>query len=161
MATHAVTTSVPQFPASPVINNHLPFNPGLSVAIPPYQPGLPLTTPPPNPGLPVTPLPCPGFPVTTSAHPPGVSVKSPCPPHFSPSATVKVAKSQAPSSSLDLDPDSQLECPVCRKLVLPRLMANHAKYFHVDSELGVECPKCESEFLASRIFSHLVNSHNV
>ena len=64
-------------------------------------------------------------------------------------------------SNLDLDPDSQLECIVCGKLIKPRLMANHAKYFHVDSDIGVECPKCGCEFIASEIFSHLVYSHIV
>ena len=31
----------------------------------------------------------------------------------------------------------------------------------VPSDLGVECPQCESEFVATKIFSHLIESHGV
>ena len=50
---------------------------------------------------------------------------------------------------------------MCYKLIQPRLMANHAKYFHVSSDLGVECPKCQCKFVATKIFSHLLESHIV
>ena len=46
-------------------------------------------------------------------------------------------------------------------IVVVLTVANHAKYFHVTSDLGVECPKCESEFVATKIFSHLIESHIV
>ena len=61
--------------------------------------------------------------------------------------------------SLDSDPDSQVECPVCYELIQPQLMANHAKYFHVNSEIGIECPMCECEFIATKILDHLLESH--
>ena len=43
----------------------------------------------------------------------------------------------APScSELGPGPNSQVECSVCYKLIQPSLMANHAKYSHVASDLG-------------------------
>ena len=43
----------------------------------------------------------------------------------------------APScSELGPGPNSQVECSVCHKLIQPSLMANHAKYSHVASDLG-------------------------
>ena len=88
------------------------------------------------------------------------AVTTPCP--RPPPAPVKTKKAgPRAAQSLDQDPNSQVECPICYKLIQPRLMANHAKYFHVTSDLGVECPKCECNFVATEIFSHLLNSHVV
>ena len=53
----------------------------------------------------------------------------------------------------------ELECPVFYKLVHLRLMAIHTKYWHVDSDIGVECPQCEKEFVAHKIFTRMIDSH--
>ena len=99
---------------------------------------------------------------------PALPVKAPNPPTSNPPAVSKLSKpfpqskpSTPRSSILDGDPCSQVECPICDKLVEPRLMANHARYFHVDVNLGVECPKCQCDFIASKIFDHLIESHIV
>ena len=77
--------------------------------------------------------------VTTHLPPP---VTVPLPPTETTPVKSKKGRPRA-TPSLDQDPQSQVECPICYKLIQPRLMANHAKYFHVTSDLGVECPKCE------------------
>ena len=97
-------------------------------------------------------------PVTNTLSP---LVNTPCRPPSTPTGPKAKASRPHGVRSLDLDPHSQVECPVCYKLIQPRLMANHAKYFHVTSDLGVECPKCLCEFVASSIFSHLIESHIV
>ena len=102
---------------------------------PPQQCPVKTTLPPPPAEKP--PLP----PAVPNYLPP--TVTSPFLPPSTPSLP-KAKKSRPHTArSLDLDPHSQVECPVCYKLIQPRLMANHAKYFHVNSDLGVECPKCE------------------
>ena len=114
--------------------------PGLPVTALPSCPGTPVATLPPHPGLPGAVLPTsPGLPVAASH--PGLPGTASCPaPPSTPAAS---------SSSLD----KELECPVCYKLIQPRLMANNAKYWPVDSEIGVECPQCEKEFVAQGFLS--------
>ena len=128
--------------------------PGLPVTTLPSCPGLPVATLPPHPGFPGEVLPAsPGLPVAVS--PLGLPVTASCP--SSPSSPAKTRSTSRAASTSSLD--KKLECPVCYKLVQPRLMANHAKYWHVDSDIGVECPQCEKEFVAHKIFSHMIESH--
>ena len=42
---------------------------------------------------------------------------------------------------------------ICSKAWQPRLMANHAKYFHMNIDLCVECPKCHCDFISSKLFT--------
>ena len=136
---------------SPPSTSNSTFSPHGHGQSPIIQPSLP---------LPVTaPLP----PSVTAPLPPPVWITSCPPPPSGTPVRAKKAKKARPQAapSLDQDSHSQLECPVCDKLIQPRLMANHAKYFHVNTELGIECPKCDSEFTATSIFNHLLASHIV
>ena len=58
------------------------------------------------------------------------------------------------------EPVTSVICPVCEKLVSPEITAGHTKYFRVDSKIGIECLRCNSEFVATGILSHLVKSHS-
>ena len=157
--------SPPVLPTSPALPPPPPTSPRPSPSPPTsrHPSSLLLTSPPPT------------YPPHTSTSPNPTHLSPPlqkCPvtipsPPRVPAPPVPPVKSKkcqprpAPSLSLDQDPCSQVECPICYKLIQPRLMANHAKYFHVTSDLGVECPKCQCEFIATKIFSHLMESHIV
>ena len=92
------------------------------------------------------------------SHPPWPSrSSSPCHPWSSSDSLLSFSPQYSNCFYINLD--KELESPVCYKLIQPRLMANHAKYWNVDSDIGVECPQCEREFVAHKIFCHLIESH--
>ena len=50
-----------------------------------------------------------------------------------------------------------VECSVCGEWLAPDVIAKHMVDHHGDSDIGIECPICESEFVAANICTHMMS----